>query len=155
MLHCPDYRETYREFLKIDFPRIPWPVTPKQFWQISDAGQHLRRLHLMEPAAIGDTPYQFKGEGNGEVDKPNFEAGKVYINENQYFDDIPEVAWNFYIGGYQPAQKWLKDRKDRELTFEDIRHYQRIIKILSETDTVPHSDCVQSPAGQWVIDIKT
>lgn len=134
VLHCPEYRETYHEFLKIDFPRIPWPTTPDQFWQISQAGQQLRRLHLMDPAAIGDTPYPFIGDGDGVVDKPRFDDGKVWINEGQYFDDIPEVAWNFYIGGYQPAQKWLKDRKTRELGFDDIRHYQRIIKILSETD---------------------
>ena len=70
------------------------------------------------------------------VDKPTFDAGKVYINADQYFGDVPELAWNFYIGGYQPAQKWLKDRKGRELTFDDIRHYQRIIKILSETDRI-------------------
>jgi len=136
VLHCPAYRQTYREFLKIDFPRIPWPTSPDQFWQISDAGQQLRRLHLMEPAAIGDTPYPFKGEGDGVVDKPRFDAGKVWINEGQYFESVPELAWNFYIGGYQPAQKWLKDRRGRELTFDDIRHYQRIIKILSETDWI-------------------
>lgn len=59
--------------------------------------------------------------------------GKVYINENQYFDKVPETAWNFYIGGYQPAQKWLKDRKERELSFEDILHYQKIIVALTET----------------------
>lgn len=70
------------------------------------------------------------------VDKPRFDGGKVWINDGQYFDDIPELAWNFYIGGYQPAQKWLKDRKTRELSFDDIRHYQRIIKILSETDKI-------------------
>ena len=60
--------------------------------------------------------------------------GNVYINETQYFANVPEVAWNFYIGGYQPAQKWLKDRKDRELSYEDIRHYQKIIVALTETD---------------------
>ena len=58
------------------------------------------------------------------------------INENQGFDGVPEIAWNFYIGGYQPAQKWLKDRKGRALSFEDIKHYQKIIKILSETDRI-------------------
>jgi len=60
--------------------------------------------------------------------------GKVYINDTQYFDNVPETAWNFYIGGYQPAQKWLKDRKDRKLEFEDILHYQKIIVALTETD---------------------
>lgn len=81
----------------------------------------------MEPAAIGHTPYPFIGDGDGVVDKPRFEDGKVWINEGQYFDDIAELAWSFYIGGYQPAQKWLKDRKTHELSFDDIRHYQRII----------------------------
>ena len=58
----------------------------------------------------------------------------MYINENQYFDNVPATAWEFYIGGYQPAQKWLKDRRDRKLTFEEINHYQKIIVALSETD---------------------
>ena len=59
--------------------------------------------------------------------------GRVCINETQYFANVPEVAWNLYIGGYQPAQKWLKDRKERELGFEDILHYQKIIVALTET----------------------
>ena len=61
-------------------------------------------------------------------------VGLVYINESQYFDNVPQVAWDFYIGGYQPAQKWLKDRKGRKLEFEDIFHYQKIIVALTETD---------------------
>jgi hypothetical protein len=63
-----------------------------------------------------------------------YENGNVFINETQYFESVPEVAWNFYIGGYQPAQKWLKDRKDRELQPNDIFHYLKIIVALSETD---------------------
>jgi len=70
------------------------------------------------------------------VTKLNYQNGKVYINETQYFDNVPEIAWNFYIGGYQPAQKWLKDRKGRELNYEDILHYQKIIVALSETDRI-------------------
>ena len=62
--------------------------------------------------------------------------GSVYINETQYFDNVPEVAWNFYIGGYQPAQKWLKDRKERKLEMEDIFHYQKMIVALTETDRI-------------------
>jgi hypothetical protein len=64
---------------------------------------------------------------------PKGELMDVYINEKQYFKDVPVIAWNFYIGGYQPAQKWLKDRKDRVLDFEDILHYQKIIVALTET----------------------
>ncbi|PPD14207.1 MAG: DNA methyltransferase [Methylobacterium sp.] len=136
VLHCPAYRRTYAEFLKIDFPRIPWPASPDEFWDISAKGTLLRKLHLMEPAAIGPTPYPFKGEGNTVVEKPEFRDGRVWINKAQYFDEAPPVSWEFYIGGYQPAQKWLKDRKGRQLSFEDAKHYQRILKILSETDRI-------------------
>lgn len=136
VLHCPAYRETYAEFLKIDFPRIPWPATPEEFWDISAKGETLRKLHLMDAATIGPTPYPFTGEGDNVVDKPRFEDGKVWINKTQHFADVPEVSWGFYIGGYQPAQKWLKDRKGRELSFDDVKHYQKIIKILSETDRI-------------------
>ncbi|MFC3096666.1 type ISP restriction/modification enzyme [Alteraurantiacibacter palmitatis] len=148
VLHCPAYRETYREFLKVDFPRVPFPPSPQVFRTISAQGEALRRLHLMEAPAIGDTPFPFMGTGpDGQdcvVDKPRFEGGpeggRVYINgkdgEGQYFDGVPAVVWGFHIGGYQPAQKWLKDRKGRTLSYDDIRHYQRIIKILSETDRI-------------------
>lgn len=136
VLHCPAYRETYAQFLKTDFPRIPWPTSPAEFWDVSDKGNQLRRLHLMDPAAIGATPYPFKGDGDSVVKKPLYEGGKVWINETQYFDATPEIAWGFYIGGYQPAQKWLKDRKGRALSFDDVKHYQRILKILSETDRI-------------------
>ena len=136
VLHCPAYRKTYAEFLKIDFPRIPWPASPAEFWDIAAKGKTLRRLHLMDPAAIGATPYPFKGDGDGVVDRPRYADGQIWINATQSFAAVPEVSWNFYIGGYQPAQKWLKDRKGRALGFEDVKHYQRIIKILSETNRI-------------------
>ena len=140
VLHCPAYSETFVEFLKIDFPRIPWPTTPDEFWDVSDKGSALRKLHLMDPAAIGQTPYPFmtldNEDGGSVVDKPAFEGSKIWINQTQYFDTPPEISWDFYIGGYQPAQKWLKDRKGRALSFSDVQHYQRILKILSETDRI-------------------
>jgi len=140
VLHCPAYRATYAEFLKIDFPRIPWPATPDEFWDISAKGQTLRKLHLMDPATVGPTPYPFKGEGDCMVAKPELRSGasgdQVWINPTQYFDAVPAASWGFYIGGYQPAQKWLKDRKGRALTIDDVRHYQRILKILSETSRI-------------------
>jgi len=136
VLHCPTYRAIYAEFLKIDFPRIPWPASPAEFWDVSAKGTQLRKLHLMDPATIGPTPYAFRGEGDAVVDKLRFEDGKVWINAIQYFDAAPAVSWTFYIGGYQPAQKWLKDRKGRALSFDDVKHYQRILKILSETDRI-------------------
>jgi type I restriction-modification system DNA methylase subunit len=145
VLHCPAYRETYAEFLKIDFPRIPWPTTPDEFWTVAEAGGQLRKLHLMDPAAIGDAPYPFTGEGDNVVDKARFEGGKVWVNKTQHFDNAPEGSWDFYIGGYQPAQKWLKDRKGRALSFEDVKHYQRILKILSETDRIMQTITMDLP----------
>src|SRR3546814_10073225 len=81
VLHCPAYRKTYAEFLKSDFPRIPWPASPAEFWSVAEKGGKLRRLHLMEADAVGETPYPFKGEGDNTVDKLRFDRGKVFINE--------------------------------------------------------------------------
>ncbi|WP_219993532.1 type ISP restriction/modification enzyme [Asticcacaulis tiandongensis] len=148
VLHCPAYRSTYAEFLKIDFPRIPWPTSPAEFWDVSDKGGQLRRLHLMEPAAIGPAPYPFKGEGDSRVETVRFEGNQVFINATQYFDNVPDISWGFYIGGYQPAQKWLKDRKGRELSFEDVKHYQNIIKILSETDRIMQTISLSLPTPE-------
>lgn len=136
VLHCPSYRETYREFLAIDFPRIPYPPSPEVFRDVSAKGTQLRCLHLMQDQAIGATPYPFKGDGDSIVDEVRFKESAVFINETQRFEGVPESAWSFVVGGYQPAQKWLKDRKGRTLSFEDVLHYQKIIKVLSETDRI-------------------
>jgi hypothetical protein len=138
VLYCPAYRETYAGLLKIDFPRVPLPPSPEAFARISEQGEALRRLHLMEDAAIGDAPYPFHGHGESVVEKSRFDGTRIWINDSQYFDGVSAVAWDLPIGGYQPAQKWLKDRKGRALSWDDIRHYQKIIKILAETDRISH-----------------
>jgi predicted helicase len=137
VLHDPVYREKYALNLKREFPRIPYPASPEVFAHVAEKGGQLRRLHLMEDVAIGAAPYPFKGEGDNVVVKPALsDDGRVMINPDQYFEGVPAVAWEFHIGGYQPAQKWLKDRKGRALSFDDVMHYQRIIKILIETDRI-------------------
>lgn len=136
VLHSPTYRETYKEFLKIDFPRVPYPKDSNIFWQLVQLGGELRQIHLLESSTVEKYITQYPEDGDNIVTKPTYKNGNVYINETQYFANVPEVAWNFYIGGYQPAQKWLKDRKDRELGFEDILHYQKIIVALTETDRI-------------------
>lgn len=148
VLHCPKYRETYAESLKTDFPRIPWPSSPDEFWNVSAKGESLRKLHLMENDVVGETPFPFQGEGDNVVGKPAFNDGKVWVNKTQYFADVPGVAWSFYIGGYQPAQKWLNDRKGRALTFADVKHYQRIIKVLAETDHIMGDIVMTLDVGQ-------
>jgi predicted helicase len=143
VLHSPRYRETYKEFLKIDFPRVPYPKDAATFWQLVALGSELRQTHLLEacPATRMDAASQgsainYPIGGNNVVDKISFEAGRANINATQYFENVPEVAWNFYIGGYQPAQKWLKDRKGRALNHEDIAHYQKIIGALTKTQAL-------------------
>jgi predicted helicase len=134
ILHSPKYREKYKEFLKIDFPRVPYPKDTNTFWQLVKLGGTIREIHLLESPTVEKYITQYPIDGDNTVSKIKYQDGKVYINETQYFNSVPEVAWNFYIGGYQPAQKWLKDRKDRKLEFDDILHYQKIIVALSETD---------------------
>jgi predicted helicase len=134
VLHSPTYREKYKEFLKIDFPRVPYPKDKETFWNLVKLGGEIRQIHLLESPVVEKFISKYPVTGTNVVGKLKYEDGKVFINETQYFEDVPEVAWNFYIGGYQPAQKWLKDRKDRELQVDDIRHYLKIIVALTETD---------------------
>ena len=147
VLHSPTYREKYIEFLKIDFPRVPYPKDQDTFWKLVKLGGEIRQIHLLENSTVeqyitkypvaGDNLVSRKMSKNSPGYVPNNETqGKVYINDEQYFDNVPLVAWEFYIGGYQPAQKWLKDRNERKLEWEDIAHYQKIIVALSETDRI-------------------
>ncbi len=133
VLHSPTYREKYKEFLKIDFPRVPFPKDQETFWKLVNLGGDIRQIHLLESPSVENYITQYRVGGDNLVVKPQFKDGKVFINETQYFDNVPQIAWEFYIGGYQPAQKWLKDRKDRKLEIEDIMHYQKIIVALTET----------------------
>lgn len=134
VLHSPAYREKYKEFLKIDFPRVPYPKDQATFWKLVKLGGEIRKLHLLESSFVEDYITEYPIDGDNIVGKVKYQDGKVYINETQYFANVPLVAWEFYIGGYQPAQKWLKDRKDRKLEFDDIFHYQKMIVALVETE---------------------
>lgn len=134
VLHSPSYREKYKEFLKIDFPRVPYPKDKETFKKLVKLGTELRLIHLLESPIVNELITSFPKMGTDEVEKIKYKEDKVWINDEQYFGNVPQTAWEFYIGGYQPAQKWLKDRKGRTLTNEEIEHYQKIIKALTETD---------------------
>jgi len=136
VLHSPNYREKYKEFLKIDFPRVPYPKDTKTFKELFALGAELRSLHLLESPKVNQFITTYPVAGSNVVEKPAYKDSKVFINKDQYFGNVPEIAWNFYIGGYQPAQKWLKDRKSRTLTNSDIEHYQKMIVVLLETDRI-------------------
>ena len=137
ILHSPSYREKFNEFLKVDFPRIPYPTDANKFRRIAEIGGELRRVHLMEASLPLVTEFNVSGSNKVEAIKIT-DGGdglcKVWINDEQYFDNVPRVAWEFYIGGYQPAQKWLKDRKGMTLEWDDVMHYQRIISALCKTN---------------------
>ena len=135
-LHSPSYREKYKEFLKIDFPRVPYPKDKESFKKLVALGSELRSLHLLESPKVSQFITTYPVAGSDTIESLSYKNEKVIINAEQYFGNVPAVAWNFYIGGYQPAQKWLKDRKGRALTNTDIEHYQKIIVALTETDRI-------------------
>ena len=113
---------------------MPYPKDASTFWQLIKLGGELRQIHLLESPIVEKFITTYPTDGDNIVDKIKYQDGKVYINETQYFNSVPQISWQFYIGGYQPAQKWLKDRKGRKLEFDDILHYQKIIVALFETD---------------------
>lgn len=142
VLHSPTYRETYKEFLKIDFPRVPFPHV-NTFWQLVALGGRLRALHLLEDESLNERIIEID-DGNplitNKLNQKDFsvadEKVTLQINSEVAISNIPLVAWEFYIGGYQPAQKWLKDRVGRELSRSDLKHYNRIINALTKTDEI-------------------
>lgn len=136
ILHSPNYREKYKEFLKIDFPRVPYPKDKETFTKLVKLGTELRQLHLLESPKVNKFITTYPIAGSDIVEKIEYKDENVYINGSQYFGNVSEVAWDFYIGGYQPAKKWLKDRKGRKLINENIEHYQKMIVSLSETDRI-------------------
>ena len=140
VLHSPEYRRRYADFLKSDFPRVPMTGDRVLFASLTGLGQHLAALHLMEADADGAPAFPIPGDNR--VDKmryvlPSDDApGRVWINGKQYFEGVVPETWSFTVGGYQPAGKWLKDRKGRRLSFDDIAHYRRICAALAETPRI-------------------
>lgn len=140
VLFSPKYREKFKELLKLDFPRVPAPTDDATFQHLASLGKQLRELHLMTSSTLDNYATTFPIGGSSEVEKVEYiscadsnQQGDVYINDDQYFGKVPEIAWNSYIGSYQPAQKWLKDRRGQKLSNKDIEHYQKILKVLTET----------------------
>lgn len=136
ILHSQTYREKYIEFLKIDFPRIPFTKSRKDFEMLSEKGWELIQAHLINEIPDYDLG-TYKGKGDNEVIKPTYKITKkysrLYINKTQYFDEVPENVWNFEIGGYQVLNKYFKYRKGRTLTLEEIENVENIVNILAFT----------------------
>jgi len=139
VLYAPSYREKYAEFLRIDFPRIPFTSDYELFRKMSKLGRRLVDLHLLRSPELDPPIARFQGEGDGKVQtgkkglRYDPESARVYINETQYFEGVPPEVWEYQIGGYQVCHKWLKDRKGRALSLHEIRTYCRIITALAKT----------------------
>ena len=141
VLYSPSYRDTYNDFLQSDFPIIPYPNSADYFFSIAEKGKELRELHLMKTIKQQDiiTQYPVYDANNDNivlsrkfVENDN-DTGRVYINETQYFDNVPKDVWEMFISGYQVADKWLKDRLNKKLTNEEIIHYQKMIVAIKRT----------------------
>lgn len=140
VFHSPTYRSRYAEFLKIDFPRLPLTGDRGLFFALAEKGSQLVALHLLKSPLLNEFITSYPAAGDNRVGKVAFAPdgkraglGRVWINARQYFGGVPAEVWNFRIGGYQVCEKWLKDRKDRVLSGEDINHYQRVIVALQGT----------------------
>jgi predicted helicase len=157
VFHSLSYRTNYAEFLKIDFPRLPLTSNPELFRELCAIGDRLVKLHLME--LYGEHLPNYPVDGNHKVEKVEYtqrtdnpDQGRVWINKTQYFDGVPAEVWEFKVGGYQVCHKWLKDRKGRTLSFDDIKHYQRIVGALAETILLMEQiDEVIEEHGGWPI----
>lgn len=153
VFHSPGYRSRYAEFLKIDFPHIPLTSSLELFHSLAQLGSELVALHLLEFPKLNVFITRFVGVGDNSIPKkPTWKDNAVWINPNQRFESVPENVWNFHIGGYQVCEKWLKDRKGRTLSDDDITHYQRIVVALNETIRImAEIDRVIDDHGGWPI----
>jgi predicted helicase len=135
ILYSNIYRTKYAEFLKMDFPRIPFTKDYKLFSQMVEYGKRLVDLHLLKSSELDPPVAKFQGKGDDKVEKLRYDEKekRVYINQNQYFEGIPKDVWQYQIGGYQVCDKWLKDRKGRTLSLDDIKHYCKVVTSLSNT----------------------
>ena len=138
VFHSPTYRSRYAEFLKIDFPRLPLTSDKKLFCKLCGLGAELVSLHLLESPALDESPIRYPVKGDDTVAKgyPKYapkDSGRVHINTRQYFEPVSKEVWEFHVGGYQVCQKWLKDRRGRKLSYDDITHYCKVVVALGET----------------------
>ena len=140
ILYAPAYREKYAEFLRIDFPRVPFTADRELFAKLAALGARLTDLHLLTSPELDPPTCRFEGEGNMVVARTRAkgfrydpDAQRMYINKTQYFGPIPAEVYEYRIGGYQVCDKWLKDRKERRLKLDDIRTYCRMVTAIKRT----------------------
>jgi len=133
VLYSNTYRSKYAEFLKMDFPRIPFTSDVRLFQQMADLGRRLADLHLLKANELDPPIARFQGQGDNRVEKVIYKDCRVYINKSQHFEPVPPEVWSYQIGGYQVCSKWLKDRKGRVLSLDEIKKYCQIVTALKIT----------------------
>ncbi len=143
ILHAPTWREKYAEFLRIDFPRVPFTKDRELFANLATLGARLTGLHLLTSPELDPPTCSFEGAGNARVARTKAkgfrydpDAQRLYVNRTQYFGPVSPEVYEYRIGGYQVCDKWLKDRKDRRLDLDDIRTYCRMVTALGRTLTI-------------------
>jgi predicted helicase len=154
IFYSPTYRKRYAEFLKIEFPRLPLTSNLKLFRALAKRGEKLVALHLLESDALEKLITEFPVKGDNIVEKVEYreKQHQVWINKTQYFAGVPKDVWEYYIGGYQVCERWLKDRKRRTLNYDDLKHYQRTVVALKETiKLMADIDTVIDEHGGWPI----
>ena len=152
VFHSPGYRIRYAEFLKIDFPRLPLTGNLELFRSLARLGGELTALHLLESPKLTQPITEFIGGRHPEVEKISWSRHTVWVDKAQTtgFQGVREDVWSFHIGGYQVCEKWLKDRKGRPLTKDDLTHYQKIVVALAETiRLMKEIDKVIEKHGGW------
>jgi predicted helicase len=133
VLYSNIYRTKYAEFLKIDFPRIPFTKDYKLFIKMAEYGKRLVDLHLLKSTEIDKPAARLQGKGNFKVEKLRYDENRLYINQSQHFEGISKEVYQYQIGGYQVCDKWLKDRKGKSLSLDDIKHYCNIVTSIQKT----------------------
>jgi len=133
VLYSNTYREKYKEFLKIDFPRIPFTKDYERFITLGKLGERLANIHLLKSTELDFPIAKYPEAGSNRIEKVVYETSKVWINKQQYFSNVPQEVWQYHIGGYQVCDKWLKDRKGRTLSLDEIKTYCKIVTALSKT----------------------
>jgi len=135
ILYCPTYRKRYEEFLKIDFPSVPLLSNVEVFKELSNLGKELVDLHLLRVPALDKTEIGFPKDGSNTVGKISYDeqSQRVFINKEQYFESISKEVWNYLIGAYQAMEKYLKDRKGRKLSLDEINHYMKVAEAIRLT----------------------
>jgi len=151
VFHAPTYRSRYAEFLKGDFPRLPLTRDVALFRSLCALGKELVALHLMEQLPKLETRYPEAGDNTVDAvrytEPGNGVHGRAWINQTQYFDNVSPEVWGYHIGGYQVCQKWLKDRKGRQLSYDDLTHYRGIVAALART--IELQAAIDDAIGEW------